>query len=115
MYVCMYVYCTYIGMYVCMYVCMFLCMFRTFSLCMIVCMLIFMYLISSLCMYVCLSLLTVRIKQVIECDLAAVTAVSMEDVSTLFSALDNAVDKLIHVGKSEVRVHPSHYSYPFML
>ena len=76
---------------------------------------VFSMFIMYVCMYVCLSLLTVRIKQVIECDLAAVTAVSMEDVSTLFSALDNAVNKLIHVGKSEVRAHPSHYSYPFML
>ena len=47
-----------------------------------------------------------RIQQVIECDLGLVTSVSMEDVCTLFSALDNAVNKLIHVGSSEVSTHP---------
>jgi hypothetical protein len=43
---------------------------------------------------------------VIECDLGLATSVSMEDVCTLFSALDNAVNKLIHVGSSEVSAHP---------
>ena len=66
---------------------------------------IFLYV--YVCMYVCIFYsFFPRIQQVIECDLGLATSVSMEDVCTLFSALDNAVNKLIHVGSSEVSAHP---------
>ena len=46
-----------------------------------------------------------RLQEIIKKNIIASEAVSIEDVRLLFEALESAVNKLIHVGKSEVWLH----------